>query len=72
MSRMTVSYESAAPVGIEFLSPARGAFGAVGGILGSLAAIAILLATVGIPVLGGLLGLRWLRQRLAVGPAAVG
>ncbi|WP_052761714.1 DUF4349 domain-containing protein [Aurantiacibacter luteus] len=69
MSRMTVSYESTAPVGGDFLAPVRGAMGSVGTILGTLLAIAILLAAVGLPLLGAALGLRWAKRRLQGAPA---
>ena len=66
---MTVSYESAAPVGGDFLAPVRGAMGSVGTVLGTLLAIAILLAAVGLPLLRAALGQRWAKRRLEGAPA---
>lgn len=61
-SRMTLTYESATPGG-SFLKPIESAFGALGSILGVLvAAIILMLATVG-PIVLGIFGIKRLSRR---------
>lgn len=62
-SRMTLTYESATPGG-SFLRPVESALGSLGSIFGGLAAIAILLGSLALPVLAGIFGVRALRRRL--------
>lgn len=63
-SRMTLVYGEARPGG-SFIAPINGALGAVGTILGSLTALMILAATVGVPLLLGALGVRAVKRRLS-------
>jgi hypothetical protein len=61
-SQMAISYESAAPFGALF-SPVMAILNALGGILGALTALAILLGAIGVPLIFGVWGIRWLRRR---------
>jgi Domain of unknown function (DUF4349) len=63
MSRMTVRYESAAPVAGDFLGPVKGALGAVSGILGIVLAAMIIAATVAAPIGAVIWGIRRFRRR---------
>ena len=66
MSRMTVRYESAAPVGGDFLGPVEAAFGSVGSILGWLLAAMIIGGAVVLPILGVVFGVRRLGRKVEV------
>lgn len=63
-SRINIDYSTANAPTSAFLSPASSAVASIGGILGYLLAIAIVLATVAIPVASGIYGLRWAKARL--------
>ena len=68
MSRMTVHYESAAPVGRDVLGPVKAAMGSVGSIVGWVMAAMIIAGAVLVPVLGAAFGVKRLRRKFA-GPA---
>ncbi|MCB2067906.1 MAG: DUF4349 domain-containing protein [Erythrobacter sp.] len=63
MSRMTVHYESATPVGSDFLGPVAGALGSVSGILGMVLAALILVVAIAGPIAGVALAIRWFARR---------
>jgi hypothetical protein len=67
-SRITVHYETGGAAARDFAAPVKGALASVGSILGFLAAVLILAASVALPVGGVWWGTRALRRRLA--PAA--
>ena len=62
-SRMTITYETAAPGG-SFLKPVAGAVGALGSIFGVLVALLIVLGAIVGPLLAGVLGIRHLTRRM--------
>ncbi|HWK42167.1 MAG TPA: DUF4349 domain-containing protein [Croceibacterium sp.] len=61
-SQIKIAYESAVPGG-AFLAPIKGAWGALGGVLGSMIAILIILGAIGGPLALAVLGIRKLRRR---------
>lgn len=63
-TRINIDYASAEAPAADFLGPVRSATDSVGSILGYLLAIAIVLGTIGLPVLGGIFGIRWAKRRL--------
>ena len=64
MSRMTVRYESATPVGGDVLGPVKAAMGSVGSIVGRVLAAMIIAGAVLVPVLGVGFGIKRLARRL--------
>jgi hypothetical protein len=67
MSRVNLTYESATPVGSEFMAPVNKALGSIGAILGVLAAILIVLGAIAGPFMLGALGLRhWQKRKTGV------
>ena len=64
-SRVTVRYETGAPVTGDFLAPVASALGSVGSILGYLVAFLILAGAVALPVGGLVLAGRWINRRMA-------
>lgn len=67
-SRMTISYETAAPGG-AFLAPINSVVGSLGSIFGVLIAILILLGTIVGPLLAGVFGIRHVARRMNRGPS---
>ncbi len=65
MSRMTVRYESATPVGGDVLGPVQAAMGSVGSIVGWVLAAMIIAGAVLVPVLGAAFGVKRLRRKFA-------
>jgi hypothetical protein len=65
MSRVNLTYESATPVGGDFLAPVNKALGSIGAILGVLAAVLIVLGAIAGPFVLGALGLRHWQKRKA-------
>lgn len=68
MSRMSVRYESATPVGGDFLSPVKVALGSVDSILGYVLAIMILGGAAVLPILAVMLGLKRLTRQRELAP----
>jgi hypothetical protein len=62
-SRMTITYETANPGG-SFIDPIKGALGSLGSIFGILIAVLIVLGAVGLPLIAGALGIRYLARRM--------
>jgi hypothetical protein len=62
-SRMTLTYESAAPGG-SFLKPVERALDSLGSIFGMLVAMLIVLGSLALPVLAGMFGVRALRRKM--------
>lgn len=69
-TRVNIDYSTANAPTSDFLDPVRGAISAMGGILGYLLAIAIVLATMGLPLLLAYLALRWFKRRVGSGKVA--
>ena len=65
MSRMTVRYESATPVGGDILGPVQAAMGSVGSIVGWVLAAMIIAGAVLVPVLGAAFGVKRLKRKIA-------
>ena len=65
MSRMTVRYESATPVGGHVLGPVQAAMGSVGSIVGWVLAAMIIAGAVLVPVLGAAFGVKRLKRKIA-------
>lgn len=68
-STVTVRYESATPVGGDFLSPIQGAVGSLGSIAGFVVAALILLGGAALPVIALVLGARAFNRRFGAKPA---
>lgn len=64
-SRVTVRYETGVPISSDFLTPVQGAIGALGSIMGYLAALLILIGSVALPVGLGAWGVRMAKRRFA-------
>jgi hypothetical protein len=61
-SRVTVHYETGAPVSGDFLGPVSGALGSLGSIFGYLVAFLILIGSIALPVGGVWWAARWLSR----------
>lgn len=66
-SRLDITYESGQQSSGGFMEPVRGAFGSLGRILGTFAAVLIVLGAVGVPLGLGALGVWRLRRRFGWG-----
>ena len=64
-SRVNIHYESGPGVGGEFLTPIKGALGSVGTIVSYVLAGLIVLAAILLPILGIVLGARWIQRKAA-------
>ena len=64
-TRINIDYASVAAPTSDFLAPVAGAMSSIGTILGWLLALAIVLGTIAVPVLGGVHAVRWAKARLA-------
>lgn len=68
-TRINITYSTAAAPANDFLAPVTTAVSSIGSILGYLLAIAIVLSTIAIPVVGGLFGARWAKRKIDGTPA---
>ena len=66
-SSVTVSYESDIAPASDFWAPVRSALGSLGSIMGTLVALLIFAAAVGMPLAAGLFGIHRLRRRFGWG-----
>ena len=65
-ARVNIDYSTHAAPASDFLSPVSGAVASIGTILGYLLALAIVLATIAVPVGLGVIGARWAKRRWGV------